>query len=72
MYQTLKARCVSSEDRAELNKYEQVIFDRTRHAARLRFFAMRVLCYLLSVDYAQDIVVIGRKKAPAEKNAQPA
>ncbi|MGA3195733.1 MAG: class I SAM-dependent methyltransferase [Terriglobales bacterium] len=29
---------------------------------RLRFLAMRVLCYLLSVDYAQGIVVIGKKK----------
>ncbi len=29
---------------------------------RLRFFAMRVLCYLLSVDYAQGLVVIGKRK----------
>jgi SAM-dependent methyltransferase len=31
----------------------------------LRFVAMRVLCYLLSVDYAHGIVVIGKKKALA-------
>ena len=35
MHRTLRARCVSCEERAELNEYEQVIFDRTRHAARL-------------------------------------
>ena len=35
MYQTLKARCLSCEDRPELNEYEQVIFDRTRQAKRL-------------------------------------
>jgi SAM-dependent methyltransferase len=28
---------------------------------RLRLFAMRGLCYLLSVDYAQGILVIGKK-----------
>ena len=28
---------------------------------RLRFFAVRALCYLLSVDYAQGIVVVGTK-----------
>jgi SAM-dependent methyltransferase len=28
----------------------------------LRFMAMRALCYLLSVDYAQGLVVIGKKK----------
>ena len=33
---------------------------------RLRFLAMRILCYLLSVDYAQGIVVIGKKKTPAQ------
>jgi hypothetical protein len=32
---------------------------------RLRFLAMRILCYLLSVDYAHGIVVIGKRKAPA-------
>jgi hypothetical protein len=30
--------------------------------SRLRFLAMRVLCYLLSVDYAQGLVVVGTKK----------
>jgi SAM-dependent methyltransferase len=30
---------------------------------RLRFLAMRILCYLLSVDYAHGIVVIGKRKA---------
>ena len=35
MNRTLRARCLSCEDRPELNEYEQVIFDRTRHAARL-------------------------------------
>ena len=35
MSRTLRARCVSCEERPELNEYEQVIFDRTRHAARL-------------------------------------
>jgi hypothetical protein len=34
--------------------------------ARLRFLAMRILCYLLSVDYAQGIVVIGKRKTPAQ------
>jgi SAM-dependent methyltransferase len=29
----------------------------------LRFFAMRILCYLLSVDYAHGLVVIGKRKA---------
>jgi len=38
MYQTLRAPCLSCEDRAELNEYEQAIFDRTRHAARLLDF----------------------------------
>ncbi len=38
---------------------------------RLRFFAMRVLCYLLSVDYAQGILVIGRKKTAANGAALP-
>ena len=33
---------------------------------RLRFFAMRALCYLLSVDYAQGIVVVGTKRGTAE------
>jgi len=33
---------------------------------RLRFLAMRVLCYLLNVDYAQGILIIGRKKARVE------
>jgi hypothetical protein len=32
---------------------------------RLRLFAMRGLCYLLAVDYAHGIVVIGKKKTPA-------
>jgi predicted SAM-dependent methyltransferase len=31
---------------------------------RLRFFSMRVLCYLLSVDYANGLVMIGKKKLP--------
>jgi SAM-dependent methyltransferase len=31
---------------------------------RLRFLAMRILCYLLSVDYAHGIVVIGKKETP--------
>ena len=39
---------------------------------RLRFLAMRVLCYLLSVDYAHGIVVIGKKKAPVDSSAQSA
>lgn len=30
----------------------------------LRFFAMRVLCYLLGVDYANGLVVIGKKGQP--------
>jgi predicted SAM-dependent methyltransferase len=30
--------------------------------AWLRFLAMRILCYLLSVDYAPGLVVIGKKK----------
>jgi len=29
---------------------------------RLRFLAMRALCYLLSVDYAHGLIVIGKKK----------
>jgi SAM-dependent methyltransferase len=33
---------------------------------KLRFLAMRVLCYLLSVDYAHGIVVIGKKQTPAQ------
>jgi len=44
--------------------------------SRLRFLAMRVLCYLLSVDYAQGIVVIGTKKnsgaGPATSGPIPA
>ena len=40
--------------------------------SRLRFVAMRVLCYLLSVDYAQGIVVIGKKKSPTESNGESA
>ena len=35
MYKTLRARCLSCEDRAELNEYEKVIFDRTHGAERL-------------------------------------
>ena len=35
MYKTLRARCLSCEDRTDLNEYERVIFDRTRDAARL-------------------------------------
>lgn len=35
MYKTLRARCVSCEDRPQLNEYEQIIFDRTRNAKRL-------------------------------------
>lgn len=31
--------------------------------AWMRFMTMRVLCYLLSVDYAQGLVVIGKKKS---------
>jgi len=38
----------------------------------LRFFAMRVLCYLLSVDYAHGIVMIGKKKMPSTAEAHPA
>jgi len=38
MHQTLRARCLSCEDRPELNEYERVIFDRTRHAQRLLDF----------------------------------
>jgi hypothetical protein len=33
----------------------------------LRFLAMRVLCYLLSVDYAQGLIMIGRKKSESAK-----
>jgi SAM-dependent methyltransferase len=40
--------------------------------SRLRFFAMRALCYLLSVDYAHGILVIGKKKLSAENKGQPA
>jgi SAM-dependent methyltransferase len=32
---------------------------------RLRLFLMRVLCYLLTVDYAHGIVVIGKKRTLA-------
>jgi hypothetical protein len=35
MNKTLRARCLSCEDRPELNEYERVIFDHTRDAARL-------------------------------------
>ena len=38
MYQTLRAPCVSCEDRAELNEYERVIFERTKNASRLLDF----------------------------------
>ncbi len=38
MYQTLRARCLSCEDCPQLNEYERVIFDRTRHATRLLDF----------------------------------
>ncbi len=31
---------------------------------KLRFLAMRVLCYLLSVDYAHGLVVIGKRQPP--------
>ena len=36
---------------------------------RLRFLAMRSLCYLLSVDYAQGLIVIGKKKAPSPSSS---
>lgn len=36
--------------------------------ARLRFLATRILCYLLSVDYAHGIVVIGKKKESAPED----
>ncbi len=39
---------------------------------RLRFFAMRALVYLLSVDYAHGIMVIGKNKLSAENRGQPA
>jgi SAM-dependent methyltransferase len=39
---------------------------------KLRFLAMRVLCYLLSVDYAHGLVVIGTKKSVPESTGQPA
>jgi SAM-dependent methyltransferase len=35
MNRTLRARCLSCEDRAELNEMEQSIFDRTKQAHRL-------------------------------------
>ncbi len=38
---------------------------------RTRFFAMRAMCYLLSVDYAHGIMVIGKKKT-AEIQEAPA
>ena len=37
-YQTIIAKCVSCEARAELNEYEQIIFDHTRTAERLLDF----------------------------------
>jgi predicted SAM-dependent methyltransferase len=50
---------------------------RVRHGAwprglrpRLRFFATRVLCYLLNVDYAHGIVVIGKKKHQAQVSVE--
>ncbi len=33
---------------------------------RVRFFLQRALCYLLGVDYAHAIIVVGRKKALAD------
>ena len=38
MYQTLRAKCLSCEDRVQLNEMEQAIFDHTRHASRLLDF----------------------------------
>jgi SAM-dependent methyltransferase len=35
---------------------------------RLRLLAMRGLCYLLSVDYAAGIVIIGKKKARRDES----
>jgi len=35
---------------------------------RLRLLAMRGLCYLLSVDYAAGIVIIGKKKARGDES----
>jgi hypothetical protein len=35
----------------------------------LRFFAMRTLCYLLSVDYAHGIVMIGKKNVTRDVSA---
>jgi len=37
--------------------------------SKLRFLAMRVLCYLLSVDYAQGLIMIGRKKMLSPQNS---
>jgi SAM-dependent methyltransferase len=39
---------------------------------RLRLFAMRGLCYLLSTDYAHGIVVIGKKKTATSPEIHPA
>jgi hypothetical protein len=38
---------------------------------RLRLFINRGLCYILGVDYAHGIVVIGRKKVTLEDGGRP-